>query len=155
MYPIGSRLDGWQQSEPATTSGASPQQPKSHGHLLGGSASTDSLHGNQTSIYEQDDNNHAERNNLIPREHIGESHSQKGSSTNNLISANNWGNFSVQPAPDNFVFESGNGNPVTQEARPHRRRGILTHETRVKANRMRSLGACWRCRIQKLTVSHA
>ena len=51
-----------------------------------------------------------------------------------------------------FVLESGTGPPSDSEARKPRRRGVLDEKTRAKASRVRSIGACWRCRLQKNQV---
>lgn len=51
-----------------------------------------------------------------------------------------------------FVLESGTGPPSDSEARRPKRRGVLDEKTRAKASRVRSIGACWRCRLQKNQV---
>ena len=51
-----------------------------------------------------------------------------------------------------FVLESGTGPSSDSEARKPKRRGELNKETRAKASKVRSIGACWRCRLQKNQV---
>ena len=51
-----------------------------------------------------------------------------------------------------FVLESGTGPSSDSEARKPMRQGPLSEETRAQASRIRSIGACWRCRLQKNQV---
>ena len=51
-----------------------------------------------------------------------------------------------------FVLESGTGPSSDSEARKPKRRGELNKETRAKASKVRSIGACWRCRLLKNQV---
>ncbi len=54
-----------------------------------------------------------------------------------------------------FVFESGNGPSSDLERRKPKRRMNLDQETRLNAKVIRSIGACWRCRLHKNTVCHS
>ena len=51
-----------------------------------------------------------------------------------------------------FVLESGTGPSSDSEARKPKRRRALDEKTRAEASRVRLIGACWRCRLQKNQV---
>lgn len=53
----------------------------------------------------------------------------------------------------NFVMESGNGATSDRENSRPRRQGGLDPKTRTTASKVRSIGACWRCKIMKHQVS--
>ena len=52
-----------------------------------------------------------------------------------------------------FVYEFGTGPSVGSEGKRPKRRSGLNDKSRAKASRVRSIGACWRCRLLKSSVS--
>ena len=52
-----------------------------------------------------------------------------------------------------FVYETFNSASRSMESRRGRRRGKLSESSASSANRLRSIGACWRCKLQKNQAS--
>lgn len=63
-----------------------------------------------------------------------------------------------QTTSHDFVIESGRGASADVESTKARkggkRSGPLNDDTQAKAKEVRSMGACWRCRLQKNQVSY-
>ena len=53
-----------------------------------------------------------------------------------------------------FIYESGTKRSKDLETKKARRRGVFDNESRAKVNKVRSVGACWRCRLLKEKVRY-
>lgn len=58
-----------------------------------------------------------------------------------------------EPKSHDFVLETFNTSSGSMESRRGRRRGKLSQSSASSASKLRSIGACWKCKLQKNQVS--